>query len=208
MEKLAWTGIIVNIAHMDSFIKDKIIYPLSRKRQFGVLYLSSEDDIDCVPEEDLELYPRYYSWLYDIEKLFPVHQRYYNNYLLARLSKKKELSGFTGKRHQIHVEEKLLTEFRELWNAYRKRYMAVPNHVILYTWLSPCRVCTDRIVGCFRCLPTSTTKSVVYSANYGKMSPKENKDLRQILTDAGINVVHVKVPRSADYSHSAVPVYT
>ena len=193
---------------MDSFIKEKIIYPLSRKRQFGVLYLSSEGDIESIPEEDLELYPKYHSRLYDAEERIPVHQRYYNNYLLARLSKKKELSKFTGKRHRIHVEEKLLIEFPELCKAYIKRYnMAVPNHVILYTWLSPCRVCTDHIVGFFGCLPTSTTKSVVYSANYGKISPKENKDLRQILTDAGINVVHVKVPRSADYSHSAVPVY-
>ena len=196
---------------MDSFIKEKIIYPLSRKRQFGVLYLSSEGDIESIPEEDLELYPKYYSWLYDAEERIPVHQRYYNNYLLARLSKKKELSEFTGKKHQIHVEEKLLTEFPELLEAYMSRFVAFPNHVILYTWLSPCPVCTNQIVDCFGCLPASITKSVVYSANYrkyGTVTLKENEDLRQTLTDADINVIHVKVPRNVDYSHSAVPVYT
>ena len=86
-------GIIVVISTMDSFIKEKIIYPLSRKHQFGYFIFLWEGDIDSVLEEVLELYPRY-SWLYDTEKLFPVHKCYYNNYLLAPCPRRRGSVSF------------------------------------------------------------------------------------------------------------------
>ena len=96
----------------------------------------------------------------------------------------------------MHVEKILLGKYTELAEAYTESHGgAYPNHVILYTWLSPCEDCTKHIIDAFQRLPATMTKSVVYSANYylSGYSPEDNECARQQLREAGISVRHVKV---------------
>ena len=184
---------------IDSFTKDKIIVPFYRGSQFGGLYFSPEDDIDSVPEEYLELLPRYNSWLHGEKELFP-DSSHYNSFILARLSKKMQ----PGQQRWVHIEEKLVSKYPDLLEASREYYGTEPKRAILYTMRSPCADCTALIMKTYLEYKDTIKMSVVYSTDYSKNSRKCNEMLRDIMVATGIDVVHVE-----DHPHPVVhvPVY-
>ena len=61
-----------------------------------------------------------------------------------------------------HSEEKLISYYPKLRDNFRKFYHRLPALVILYTWLIPCKQCTDKICQTFN-TNTRTIFVVVYS---------------------------------------------
>ena len=52
--------------------------------------------------------------------------------------------------HGEHSEEILLRYFSQLLNNFIRWYNQLPYHIILYTYLMPCKLCTDHICGLVR----------------------------------------------------------
>lgn len=183
------------------FFMNQVIIPFNRKHQFSVLLVTSERNFNNITEDTEKLYPPY-SQRYGTKQLYPVQRSDCYNYVIARLPD-KELGG----NKQVHTEEILLKdELLDLFKAYRFHRGVSPDHVVLYTWLSPCLDCAELIIEHFGRLPADITKSVVYSTNFSKFSRECNKYARQKLRDANIDVIFVEVPRNVVYSYSIEPV--
>ena len=84
------------------------------------------------------------------------YKAWYYNYLAARPNRKGE-----------HSEIQILKHLDELYNAYVKNKQDTPKAMLLYSWIVPCKQCTDELVEKLKKEPYNKipTKVVAYTTN-------------------------------------------
>ncbi len=176
-------------SRLRSFVQNTIIPNFSEQRirgdQFAALILLDCDlkDItstilspqDPMVDRDNPYYPHPHS---------PQQQ---NNYLVARPDKQRY--GTT------HAEVMLINNFDSLWSAYLRSHSGrEPQHVLLYSWIMPCKNCTKRICSL---QPLSCKITVVYTIDCRKGEDRDQiqtEENTKILNGAGVEVYKVGYP--------------
>ncbi len=179
-------------SRLRSFVQTTIIPNFSEQRirgdQFAALIL-----LDCQDLKDITstiLSPQYP--MVDCDNPYYPHPhspQQQNNYLVARPDKK-----WYGYR-TTHAEVILIDNFDSLWRAYFQSHSGrEPQHILLYSWIMPCKYCTKRICSL---QPLSCKKTVVYTIDCRKGEDRDQmqtEENTETLNRAGVKVYQVGYP--------------
>ena len=155
--------------------------------QFAILFLVSESDIRQIrstqfrnsqngdlTNNDVPFWPPNDQWV---------------NYIVARVDKE----SFSGT--SVHSEKMLLDRAHKLWESYNRINHTGPNFIILFSWLMPCRHCTDNLIHTFFTGPNSAmfgTKKVIVAYTIDWKKDYNNvEESRKILKSYGAVVERV-----------------
>ena len=106
----------------------------------------------------------------------------FSNYMVARYDE------------TLHAEAILLDKFDDLWEKYLHLNQGEkPSFVVLYSWIMPCRECTDKLLGVLKdkYIPTQFVVSYTLSC-WTKESPDIAERSRESLRSAGISVYNIE----------------
>jgi len=133
----------------------------SQNKQFAVLYLSPANELE-------EIKPQFSTLndgpLTDAGKTIWPLQRNQDNFLVARVSRR-------------HAEVSLCSRAFSLISDYQTRRGTSPGYIVIFSWLMPCKNCTDEIIRSF----SSGNRVVVYVRKWTKKgkhvedNPEENR---------------------------------
>ena len=122
--------------------------------------------------------------LYENETFSPKSGEF-NNYIIARPQ--------NGENNTKHAEEVILENFVELLGAYKNQNSnQIPASIILYSWIMPCKDCTDAIIE--KLLSHGIPITIVYTISWEKESKEIQAKSRKSLKKKGVSVVYVKCP--------------
>ncbi len=173
-------------SRLRSFVQKTIIPKFSKQRirgdQFAALIL-----LDCDLKDITSTILSPHDPMVNRKYPYYPHPQKQNNYLVARPD--MQSYGTT------HAEVILINNFDSLWNAYLWSHSdREPQHVLLYSWIMPCKNCTKRICSL---QPLSCKITVVYTIDCRKgegrdqMQTEENTET---LNRAGVQVSQVGYP--------------
>ncbi len=173
-------------SRLRTFVQTTIIPNFNEQRirgdQFAVLILL---DCDLKDITSTILSPQYPM----VDRKYPYypHPQKQNNYLVARPD--MQWYGTT------HAEVMLIDNFDSLWRAYLWSHSGrEPQHILLYSWIMPCKNCTKRICSL---QPLSCKITVVYTIDCRKGEGRDQiqtEENTKILNRAGVKVYKVGYP--------------
>ena len=116
-------------------------------------------------------------------------------YMVARPDTVNEAGGC----EREHAEKKLLDNLEQLLQKFERSYRP-PAMVLLYTWLTPCKKCTEEILDAYNLLCEKYGEGFAFTVAYsieGKEPSKrpmsKSAKSRQILQNRNINVIKVNI---------------
>ena len=109
---------------------------------------------------------------------------WYNNYLAARPS------------YGVHSETQILDRLDNLYNQYKGKHGSPPQALLLYSWIVPCKHCTDNLVAKLTSEPYNSipTKVVAYTTlgTTTKCKCDQKYTIRKF-ENTGVDVVRIRV---------------
>ena len=95
------------------------------------------------------------------------------------------------KRGDCHAEEFLIHELDHLYSAFESKHNEAPSYIILYTWITPCSSCAQKILDKLSQPPyRDIPRLVAYTTNSHKRGD-DIRGARDSLKKAGITVIRV-----------------
>ena len=107
----------------------------------------------------------------------------YGNYIAARPN------------NGVHSEIQILNRLDTVYNAYKAKYKQAPKALLLYSWIVPCKKCTDQLVAKLTTEPfKSIPVKVVAYTTLGTTTVCECdvNYTRNKLKDTGIDLIYVR----------------
>ena len=149
--------------------------------EFGVLFLSSEEDFETHP--DVEFFAATSQDPTDSSlPTFPPDLSICN-YVTARPDQRGT--------NTIHAEEQLMDKLDLLMTQYKSSDLPVCKSIVLYTWLLPCSQCTQRIIATLVSyfLEDRYRVILIYTSKMRDVSAEEARRIVGDLRMAGITVI-------------------
>ncbi len=118
---------------------------------------------------------------------FSPPRKYLHNYIITRPN--KEL----GQWRQKHAEKVIFDEFHNLWQSYcGKNGNQPPKSIVLYSWIMPCKNCTEAIIRNLSKLGVPVC--IAYTIPYSRESNEQHNENKKRLSAHGIVIEKVEYP--------------
>ena len=118
------------------------------------------------------------------------------NYLAARpVEYDEEVACYYANKHsnadKIHTEEILLKNLERLTSEYECGQL--PEHIFLYTWITPCTKCSELIIDKLRSPPYDKIPTTILYTTNTHTKGDDVEQAKQSLRDAGFEVERVRL---------------